>query len=281
MSKRHIIIAALTASLCVLPACGGAKPTESQPAASDAEETSEAQATDSQAAGDSWYNLIDWSQCQASDAPLVFEESAIEAPLTFENLAAAGTESEVEAKDEAGNESTIAFADLAESDLRPDNPNGYGSMYHGASIKVDGRDYTLEFWDTSEEKTFRELVAANQFALYREGMWYAMGVGELEDPEDGRGDAYIFEALCEKYGRPAWVEFVGDSESSPTVFWERDGYKFGVLLFDLSAQTSGPFVETKAFYYFNDSTWDAYVNVQTSDTKYDIHIVPFDEFIAQ
>ena len=281
MSKRHIIVAALTASLCVLPACGGAKPTESQPAASDAEETSEVQATDSQASGDSWYSLIDWSQCQASDAPLVFEESAIEAPLTFENLAAAGTESEVKAKDESGNESTIAFADLAESDLRPAHPDGYGSVYQGANIKVDGRDYYLDFWDSSEEKTFKELAAANQFAIYREDVWDAMGLGDLEDPEDGRGDAYILEALCEKYGRPAWVEYIEGSEISPTVFWQRDGYKFGVLLFDLSASVDGPFVEASSFFYFNDSTWDAYVSKQTSDTKYEIHVVPFDEFIAR
>lgn len=290
MYKKHVVIAALVVSLGALPACGGKvnkpqdEPTDTQATQTEVETKPEA-VTNSQSSSSCLGDLRDWSRYELNDTPLSFGESGLEGPLTFETLASVAGECELEAVDESGTRTSLAFADILDSELKPAYPDGYGSMYTGAKLTIDDASYDLDFWDSTEEKTFSELVANNQFSLYSEDVKRSTGMADLvepeyDDPNDIAGDDYILAALCEAYGRPAWVEYMEGWETAPTIFWEKDGYKFGVLVFDVSQEMGRPYVSAEAFYYFNDAAWGAYMNYLAEDSSYLHRVVPFDEFIA-
>ena len=276
--KRCTTLALSLAAVVALVGCGGSAPASSTPATDEApaEETT---STTSEETTVTWLDAVDWSKYQVQDNPFELGESKLTAPFTFDSLFAAATEVELSSVDDTGAHVDVDASQLAQSTAKPSDTTNTEPRLGKSSLVIDGDTYALGYYDLANAKTYQELYAANQFELSSENVYRSYWLVDVEDPEDGRGEAYLFEALLDKYGRPSWV-ITMDNWSIPEIYWERDGYKFGLYIEDLSGVWNEINYSPKCFYYVTDAAWDGLVESKLSDTKYKQFVMTFDEFLA-
>ena len=104
-----------------------------------------------------------------------------------------------------------------------------------------------------------ECVSKGQFVLSTSeyDIRSFFGVPEEAKPEDSEysnEEYWLLTALMEKYGQP---DYVGDYQLGPALYWERDGYYFGCMLFYVPSANT---MQVTNAFYVPASAWDWFNN---------------------
>ena len=224
-----------------------------------------------------WCDAIDWSNRQPQDNPLLFSLSGIVAPLTYDNLLPAATSYTL-----GGCGDDYEFVkNLSLDEMRTSPLIAYPYDYQKPDdVTIDGQTYRLGYGASFfGDLTFADIYTQNRLDLYVEGceqVRCALGIGELPDPQDGRGDAYLVEEACLRYGLPTLDILHWGHE----ILWERDGYRFGLYLDDTTEETGDPSCKVRGFVYVSGADWENHVGELYEDYEAPTQAVPFVEYLA-
>ena len=224
-----------------------------------------------------WCDAIDWSNYQLQDIPLRFSLVGIVAPLTYDKLLPATTSYTL-----GGCGDDYEFVkNLSLDEMRTSPLVAYPYDHQKPDVvTVDGQSYQLGYGASFfGDLTFADIYAQNRLDLYVGGRGQtqrALGVGELQDPQDGKGDTYLVEEACLRYGLPTLDVIHWGHE----VLWEREGYRFGLYLDDTTEETGDPSCKVRGFVYVSDVDWEHHVGELYEDYETPTQVVPFAEYLS-
>lgn len=267
MKSKVFFAALLSAMLVAVSGCGGSA---NSPASSNDEttaeqtteettETTEAEETETEDDGDAAFDPDWWREYTDSVGKLTtdldFMGLGLAMPLDWNELIPQITDTNVSGRPA----DKISATDLtAEEMLTTD------LVISGSIPTVDIDDCTLDFNpglsdDDRREVPLGECVSEGRFVLstveYNVRQFF--GIPEDAKPEDSEysnEEYWLLTALMDKYGQP---DYYGDFAYGPALYWARDGYYFGCMLFYVPSAstmqvTNATYVPASAWDWFNN-----------------------------
>lgn len=267
MKKRTIsLLAAVITGAMLISGCGGSADqgndsSAEQVAAEDTQEketettetTEAAENTEETDDSDFWKEYTE--SVEKADTDLDFMGLGLGMPLKWEDLIPHISEIDVSGR----LPDTMDSVDLTAEDLLTTEYVIY-SNYPTVTIEGCKLDFNPGLSDEDRRTVpLGECVSKGQFVLSTSeyDIRSFFGVPEEAKPEDSEysnEEYWLLTALMEKYGQP---DYVGDYQFGPALYWERDGYYFGCMLFYVPSANT---MQVTNAFYVPASAWDWFNN---------------------
>lgn len=218
-----------------------------------------------------WIKAFDWSKYNVMDNQLAFHNGKIKTPLTIEGLLPTITSCDMHYRTADAKTGKLTPSDMVRTDL---------IAYQNGQIKLGGYTYDLNFYKEYDDMSYGEIFAKNLYDIFTE-QW-----GVAIDHDFGNDEEYDSEygirqlgRVFDEYGLPTYVlEADGILAHSPMLFWERDGYRFGLSIMDTGAlsERSKPSLEIQSFHYVPNEAWTGFLKRWSSYRE-----TAFSDYISQ
>lgn len=201
-----------------------------------------------------WVEAFDWSKYNVMNNQLAFHKGKVKVPLTIEGLLPVITSCDMHYRTADAKTGKLTPSDMTRTDL---------IAYQGGQIEIDGYTYDFNFYKEHDDMTYGEIFAKNMYDIFTEQWGVAINHDFGDDEEyDSEYGIRQLGRVFDKYGLPTHVlEAEGILARSPMLFWERDGYRFGLSIMDTGALGgySKPSLEIQAFHYVPDEAWSGFL----------------------
>lgn len=267
MKKKVIsLLAAVITGAMLISGCGGsadqgndssaeqaAEEDTQEKEAETAENTEETENTEESANWDFWKEYTE--SVGKSNTDLDFLSLGLGMPLKWEDLIPHISEIDVSGR----LPDTMDSVDLTAEDLLTTEYVIY-SNYPTVTIEGCKLDFNPGLSDEDRRTVpLGECVSKGQFVLSTSeyDIRNFFGIPEEAKPDDienSNEEYWLLTALMEKYGQP---DYVGDYQFGPALYWERDGYYFGCMLFYVPSANT---MQVTNAFYVPASAWEWFNN---------------------